>query len=261
MAIYDIDGNRIDVGGSEEYKKIRVLSYNVGNFDNGGTAGYSGNDLDGYIAEWARFLGSCNADIALLSESRRYIDSANTVTSKNGLYSKLFNYVSDFDNGSIPWAKVLATEIEQKNVISARFNNHGVSNAGYVGAKIIVNGVEIFVVATHLIHGGDDNIPTRVLEMQELVDLTSSYENVIIGGDLNTASLGQLDTFRNAGFSLANGGFLGTQNTWNSTKPSLPLDNVLVKGNNIKIRSFELLESSLSDHLPTIAEIIVLGNS
>jgi len=254
MAVFNLAGNRIDRGGE---KRIRVLSYNVGNFDDGGTSGHSGSDLAEYIASWTRFLGSCSADIALFTESRKYIDSANTTPSVSGLYANVFNSVSEYDQGNIPWNKVLATEATQTNVSKVTYVNRGSSAAGYVSAVLSINGVEVFVACTHLIHGGDENIQLRIAEMQELIAASAQYDNVIIGGDMNTASLAQLDAFTQAGYTLGNGGVFGTQNTWNSTSPTLPLDNVIIKGNKLKFRSFEVLDGTLSDHKAVIAEIAV----
>ena len=256
MGVYDIYGNSLI---ASDPKRIRILEYNVGNFSEGGTTGYTGGDLDGYIANWATFIGKESADISLITESRRYIDSGNTALSNGRLYSPLFKEVlDDYVTSGHNYGRVLLSQMEQSETVKKSFTNQSSSSSGYVGALMNVNGIDVFVVSVHFIHGGEPNYSVRALQMAELVNDISQYENVIIGGDLNTHDLSyELDTLKNAGFTFANGGIFGTHSTF-VTDANAPLDNVGIKGDKLKLVGFDVMtDIELSDHYPTITQILV----
>lgn len=260
MGVYDIYGNSLL---TEEPKRFRILEYNLGNFANGNFTGYNGNDLDGYIAEWATFIGSQNADLCLFTETRKYIDSGNTTLANNALFSKLFNNTLDYYNITTganidTQGKVLLSQNEQTNTAKVTYTNQLSSHSAYVGALIKLNGVDVYVVSTHLVHGGETNYSTRAAQMAELVSAVSNYDNVIIGGDLNTHDLSyELSTLTDAGFTFANGGVFGTHSTY-LTDPNAPLDNVGVRGNKLKLVGYKVLtDVTLSDHYPTITDILI----
>lgn len=254
---YDVDGNvrkaAYCVDGSVCYQaSIRILEYNVGNFANGETGGYSGNDLIGYIDTWKAFFNSCDADVALITESRKYIDSSNTTLSKTGLYEDVFGYCSENYGTSTPWGKVLLTNAAQSGVVSKRFTNQRSTSSGYVGASVTINGISVFIVSVHFIHDAN-NADIRALQMQELINDVSGYSNVIIGGDMNTPDISELSVLESAGFVFAN---TTPTNTYAYPTPTLPLDNVGIRGSGLAIKSFSALGAvSLSDHIPTITEI------
>ena len=252
MELFNSDGKRL----ANKYERIRILEYNVGNFDDGGTSGYSGNDLDGYIAEWATFIGKQSADICMFSESRKRIDSNNTVTAESGLYSPLFNEVLTY-NPSETWGIALLSQEGQSSTQTGQFTNQSSSQSKYAGALITINGIDVYVMAVHLIHGGSATQTVRAAQMAEIVSMVSTYDNVILGGDFNTHDLStELATLTNAGFTFANGGIWGTHSTF-VTDPDAPLDNVGIKGDKLKLISYEVLTDQLSDHYPTITEILV----
>lgn len=254
---YDKDGNIIHQSGDFI---IRVLEYNVGNFSHDpnygssdGISGYTGLNVSDYIAEWENFINSCHADIALITESRKYIDSSNSVLAESELYADVFNYQTSNYIAGTPWGKVLLTKAQQSNSVSKQFTRQRSSGNGYAGALITINDVDIYVVSVHFIHD-ESNSDIRTLQMQELLSDVSNYENVIIGGDLNTTNLSELSIMD--GFTFANG-TLATYNTWEYPNATYPLDNVGVKGNKLSLRSFTRLNSALSDHYPTLTEILV----
>ena len=268
MAIYDIEGNELnsaysidssflpqayDIEGYELLSTIKILEYNVGNFSQGGTTGYSGNDLAGYMSDWISFISSCNSDVCLFTESRKYVDSSNTTLSANGIYSNVYSNVLGY-YPSTNWGAVLLSNASQSDTKTVKFTNQSSSESKYVGAMINLKGVNVYVVSVHFIHGGTENATIRTAQMNELITALSSYDNVIIGGDFNTHVLTELSTLQSAGFTFANDGV----STFSVSDPTLPLDNVGVRGNKLSIQSFNVLSDvTLSDHMPTITEILV----
>lgn len=255
MPIYDISGNNIGTG----LMRCRILEYNIGNFSNGATSGYVGNDLDEYISEWARFIGASSADICLLTETREHIDSDNVVTAQNGLYAPLYKHVTVY-NPSENWGAGLLTTVPQKEKQTVIFENQpsGGGQSKFVGALLSLNGIEVYVVSAHLTHGGSSESSVRALQMQELISKIANYDNVILGGDFNTDNLDELAPFESAGFIFANGSVFGVNNTAPTDNPNNPLDNVGCRGNKLHLCMFAPDKNiTLSDHIPSIAEILI----
>lgn len=256
--VYDINGNNITENNIEP-KSYKILEYNIANYTGDGTFdGYSGDDLDGYVADWAKFIGSCNADICLFSENRTYIDSGNTLESKVGLFDKLYANVSEYGD-AVSWRVAMLTNVAQRNVRKAKFVNQ-VSGGGskYIAAEITLNDVDIFLIITHFVHGGITNTAIRQAQMRELIELAATHENVIIGGDFNTWDISETSVFADAGYTVGNGGVFGVQLTQPKPSPTYPVDNVCVKGSKLKLQLFDTnYDCVLSDHYPIIATVIV----
>lgn len=253
--IYNINGKEV----SSEPKRFRILEYNISNFTGDGTFdGYSGDNLNGYVADWTKFIGNNNADICLFTESRTYVNSGNTLNSKDGLFDKLYPHVSEYGD-SVPWRVAVLTNNVQKNIRKAKFTNQ-VSGSGskYIAVDITLNGVDICLIVTHFVHGGSSNATIRQKQMQELITLSANYDNVIIGGDFNTQDISEVSTFTDADFVMGNGGIFGEQFTQSKPTPTYPVDNVCIKGENLQLQSFKVLyDCELSDHYPTITDIII----
>lgn len=255
--VYDING--AEIIKTEEARRYTILEYNISNFTGDGSFdGYSGDDLNGYVADWASFIGGCNADICLFAENRTYIDSSNTFDSKTGLFEKIYPQVSEYGD-SVPWRVAVLTNNVQRNVRKAKFTNQ-VSSGGskYIAVDITLNGVDVCLIVTHFVHGGSANATIRKKQMQELITLSANYDNVIIGGDFNTQDISEVSTFTDAGFVIGNGGIFGEQFTQSKPTPTYPVDNVCVKGEKLRLQSFKVLyDCELSDHYPTITDIII----
>lgn len=239
---------------SREPKRYNVLQYNIGNFGNG----YNGNDLTGYIADWATFIGKCNADICLFSESRKFIDRGDSIESMTALYTKLYPYASKYGNINVPWEVAMLTNVEQANLDMGLFVNQQNSLSKYIAGEITLNGVDILLMSVHLVHGGSAATEVRYLQMQKLIDMASDYDNVIIGGDFNTQDITEMNKMVEAGFTIGNGGLFNVFLTQEPPTPEYPVDNVCIKGDKIKFQSFKALyDCALSDHYPTLSTLLI----
>lgn len=259
MATYKINGDR--VADLNEPAVFSFLAYNVGNFNDGEHSEWSGNDLDGYIAEWLQFFGECGSDVCLLSESRTYVDDANTASSKDRVYLPLYKYVSNY-NPSVLFGVALLSNKAQGNVHSGLFTNRISSESKYLYAVIEINGVDLFVAVTHLNHTVEgreqDSINTRAAQIGELITLASNYDNVLIGGDFNFNSNTENATFTNAGYIVSNGGIFGDFNTWSADDPRYPCDNVAIKGDKLKLKDFKTIHGVTDhDHLAVMAKVLI----
>lgn len=259
MAVYDISGDMIaDLPAVKEYN---ILAYNVGNFaDYGAHGGYSGDDLDGWITKWVQFFGKYSPDVCLLTESRLYVDSAMTALSKDRIYTPLYEFVSNYNN-STSWGVALLSNNAQNDVHSSLFDTLVSAESKYLYTIINLNDVNVFMAVAHLNHTvsgkEQESIAARAAQMAELIEIASDYDNVIIGGDFNVLSLSEMNPFITAGYTLGNGGIFGEFETWEDD-PSYPLDNILIKGNKLRLKDFETFEGVTShDHLATMAKILI----
>lgn len=256
MATYNLAGNSI-----EEPKEFKFLAYNVGNFSNGSTFGYVGNDLESYIVEWLRFFGEYTPDVCCLTESRTYIDNANTALSKDRLYLPIYKYATNY-NPSTEYGAVVLSNKAQNNIQSGLFATRVSSESKYICTTININGIDIFVAVAHLNHtvvGSEEaSINARAAQMAELIAKANGHDNVIIGGDFNIRTISEITPFVTAGYTLANGGIFGTFNTWPENEPIYPCDSIVFKGDNLTLKDFEIFSGvTEDDHLATMTKILI----
>lgn len=256
MAVYNANGESL-----EDAKIFNILAYNVGNFSDGTEYGYEGDDLDGYVKEWTRFFGGVHADVCLLSESRLYVDNANTLPSKEGLYQLLYKNVSNY-NPLNPYGIALLSDEQQKYLVYDHFQQRISSDSKYIGATLRLNGIDVFVVAVHANHTVEgheqESIAVRTAQLNEIISIASTYDNVIIGGDFNVNNVSEYSVFTNAGYKIANGGIFGDFDTWSEDDPQYPCDSVVVKGSKLQLKDFSVFKGVTNgDHLATIAKILV----
>lgn len=127
----------------------------------------------------------------------------------------------------------------------------------YTKTTINVNGKDIIFVETHLDwNQGNNGASFRKKQIDYLIETFKNVPHVILCADFNTSNIHEFQPFVDAGFTLANGGAHGTINTYSSSNPKSPIDNIIVKGFNIlnvKVTG----DNSLSDHL-LIKGVLVL---
>ena len=118
----------------------------------------------------------------------------------------------------------------------------------YSTVNLMINNDTIRFVETHLDwNEGSNGSKYRLSQMQKLIDTFKCYTHVIICADFNIANNSEYDIFKEAGFCLANCGDNGIFYTYPASNPDSALDNIIVKGFNIKNVS-TLRDPNLSDH-------------
>ena len=114
-------------------------------------------------------------------------------------------------------------------------------------------GKRIRVIAVHFA----TDASTRAREITDVINQTSNDDYVIIMGDMNASSISEYDPFVAAGFTMANGGYLGSLLTWNATSPTVPADNIVCKG--FAMKKIELFgDATLTDHKAIMAELTLI---
>ena len=264
--------------------KLRVVQWNIGGFthgDNGGDQGYDfGNRQAQYYIDlpiWKDTINDMDADVICCCEYNEVMlhgagGDPDVIAREEifGLFKhayiqpKLANYMM-----TAIFSHMRAESITRKEFDAQRSYGNPVHRY-YESAKYNIANKDVYVVATHLETGGEEDagVPVRLAQMDELIDYASDKEYVIICADFNASSFNddedrahgseQYNKFLEAGFKMANHGYLGDFNT--GEKVYSILDNIIVKGfdvSNIKIyddpnntsKQVELVqEHQLSDH-------------
>lgn len=237
---------------------LRVLGYNIGEFNWGRDGGLSEN-VDDKIANYKKFFGSVNPDIMLFAEMATNIDSSGTYPSDSTLLAPLFVKRANFHENAADTNLANAKTLESDGGVYLRNNNN--EYAGAVGRlvcdicnkKLIMSGGFLRVLST---------AQDRLEAFQNYLAAIASYDYSVIYLDTNV----QDDTERrniynaavSAGYQVCNGGYFGLMETLVPTSMYKPIDNIFVKGN-IKIKNFFVASSEYenlsSDHIPVIADL------
>lgn len=246
--------------------KLRIAHWNIGHFSLGANdnSSITHEQYPEMRQKWAEAINSINADIMLCCEYSNNIVNASgsdeAISARDTIFS-IYKYA---------WTSLAPSETSL--LASAIFSNHKMyrvsavpfahrSTPGrhyYVGT-LLIGGTIIKIVETHLdLHGnGSDADTNRALQIQQLIDDFADFDHVVIGGDFNVNSTSEYDAFVEAGYQMANLGYLGRINTHPSGTPTTPLDNIMCKGmaiNGIKIVN----EETLTDHCCIYADFTLI---
>lgn len=264
--------------GANVGDKIRVMSYNICQFNNDSSVYIS----DSKLLNLRKMFYQANADILMLQEDREYIDSGNTKASMNYMYLPVYPTTIGAGGANIRSKMSLTNGGTVFYNTTGRVLRYAVHT---IGSKVIL------VVSTHPIwkyngNEGDsaESIAARKTEYEELfkwvagaitlkngsnVDVTvPAHTHCIIGMDGNSATatdktnlLNEASTVRDGVYFVAgNGGAIGWYITEMRSAGSA-IDNIFVS-NNIIINSIESwndwYSKLYSDHVPVVADLTLL---
>lgn len=226
---------------------IVVVHWNIGHFSLGKAPDttISTDEADNMTSKYKELLDSVNADILGICEY-------NPTFSVNGdkTSSLLFNnYPFQCIGPKYSYncnAIFSRTKLHDTNV---QFYKKCVQERYYIESRLIINMHDVYFVETHLDwNQGTMGKGSRTEQISELVNRYKDTPYVIICGDMNIASLDELQPVIEAGFSLANRGEQGVYYTYPASKPYSSIDHIIVKG--FKILDVKTTgDARLSDHL------------
>lgn len=254
LCSYNIDnkyyGNlpRKTTSGSDQSinAKIKVCSYNLGMY----TMGYSSTpiteEMQPDIIDHARkFFSNYDCDILGLQENRSMLYD---ITTKAAIYDYLYPYYEDVAN----WT-CLKT---RREFISSGHGTFTAESRDYTYGTISLNGIDIFLMSVHFSLTPEH----RATDWSELLAILAQHEYFIVCGDFNAGNGGgtaqdEFNNAINAGYHVANGGYLGLMQTLGGSVKYY--DNIITSANIIICNSFvpDVFSSMDSDHLPVIAEL------
>ena len=233
---------------------LRVITYNVGHFNQGKLGGYQNADAAGALKRWRDWFAGQKADILLLQEWNAAFDKDGATNATNALLKPLYRNIhfGPARSQKSPWIyNGIATNLP--------FTPGGLvelSHPNYylVLGEVTVAGQKITVGSFHVPWQKDNHAEGIRLLVAEL----KRHKNFIIGGDTNAPDATQR-AFAEAGFNIANGAFgkwlptaAGSVKKGKTTNVSI---DQIITSKNIRVESALAPETGLNDndHLPVVA--------
>lgn len=250
------------------FTPIKTAIWNIGHFSGGGSPGTTITDAN-YAekkAQFRNYIQKLNADILMLPEySYRFA----TLTSRNvparedlfcdyqyGFVGKQRNYSCNALYSMMPiyglrdeqYACNQDAEITHSDAILA-------TDYCYSHGVFIIDNEEVHVIGTHCAFDLN-NDDVEINQYNELITLCANYKHVILLGDFNAVhDVDEFDLFRNAGYTLANHGYMGDLESYKFDMTNKCLDNIMVKGLGMKNIQMVSDTDNLSDHNAITCEL------
>lgn len=241
-----------------EPKHIRVIQYNIGKFNFGGTAGIetgAAQKLENY-KNWFAEMG---ADMVMMQEYVDYIDRDQTIDTAAQLFDPVYWYKSYEYKETIIYSNYLM----QKDDFSY-LQVSGDPPAWCIYADVHIKGRLFRIVSAVL------NVTSTEYQKLQCLDklinqICAGYDNVIICMDTNVGDYDEAvnirDYMASESFKSANWTYFGFIPTYR-IQPGVYryIDNVFVKGEArvVQVLTGEADYNDLaSDHYPVIADIVV----
>lgn len=277
MAIYDIDGNPIQVAYNADGNPLAEA------YDADGNPLYESSNqivVMTYNPQWFTGINGQQAmQNLIVSRNNPHIIGFQEF-SKNGSVSTVAsNMLTDYSYTQMSSHYnylYMASKIPMSNIQMADFVNQRGETRAYMKCDIQVDGKTITWINTHLDYQYDS---TQYAQMQEIFAIAEQCDYCIITGDFNNWAtsiadadyIGLYKPFVDAGYNLANcTAERGFTKTWTdssiATSPSemtYPTDNIITSSN-ISIDSvtfdttkFSYLNGNSIDHIPIVAQLTV----
>ena len=191
-------------------------------------------------------LENLNADILGVCEYNREFSKEGIIARDSILY--MFDYAYIGPKYQYNCNAIFTKGIPIYNEKYVSFS-HYVQHRYYTSVDLYINNHCIKFVETHLDWNQNENGATyRESQIKEIINHFQKDKYVILCGDFNNSyGIEEYDPFIQAGYEMANGGKYGSFFTYRAKDPSDIIDNIFVKGLDIKkVESF--CEPNLSDH-------------
>lgn len=246
---------------TEEKKKFKVMSFNVGHYDYGTGVGLPAESYNEKLINWRRFLGEYNdIDVMGIQEYDTRMDAANTIWSDDVLWNHYFPY--EVVTG-------METAIKSRDYIGRNYLGQLSTGRYYTAAT--VDGV--YFISVHLTPGVD-NAAIRTSEVNDILTIIGDHSRFVIFGDFNCEpgeETALYKKFTDAGYNIANCGWFGKYWTWTTDQEHdmndyenpegtvYYIDNIITSSD-IKIVNAKPINDYnklSSDHLPLYAELVI----
>ena len=261
-----VSGNLKDLSANIPVK-LRIAHWNVGHFALGTsyTSTITHEDYPVARQKWVEALNGINADILMLCEYSANIvnaeDEQEAINARLDIFGKIYNkyYIGSLPNATSYMRTAIFTNIALKNTKEVVYTHTVQGGRYYYCGEIMLGNTLVKLVETHLDwNQGNNGATYRAEQIQKLITDFADYPHVIIGGDWNVGNSNEYDAFVNAGYEMANHGWLGNINTYPAgDNPTSCLDNILCKG--FKINGIKIVnDATLSDHCCIYADFTLI---
>lgn len=248
--------------------KFRFAHWNVGHFTY--YDGIQGDDTPDIPAvdsaamaiRYKKAINEINADVLGVCEDDPVFDADDTA-SLPVLYEPRyaiceqgtkFNYMCASLYTNLPLKDVQVSQVYYPQTVQA--------NRYYKLMVATFNGHVVKFVETHLDwNQGDHGAEYRAAQIQKLISDFANDIHVVIAGDFNTIPTSDWDAFTNAGYVMANHGYIGDLITHvnHISQEQYSLDNIIAKG--FRISDIKVYESTfeLSDHAAIACDLTMIN--
>ena len=240
--------------------KLRYMHWNIGHFALGSSSDTTTTHADypTQHAKWVQHVNTINADVFGCCEyNTNFVNASGSdpaIVARDDIFSPYkYAYVgtkTGYNQQAIFSNKPFTStnEVTYSQVYQA--------GRYYLVGAIPLGSYTVKIVETHLdlnqsTHTGDK----RTAQIQQLITDFANDDYVIIAGDFNVADTSEYDTFKNAGYTTANHGYLGDIIT--QPAKSACADNIICKGfaiNNIQTVD----DQTVTDHKGIYADLTLL---
>lgn len=263
---YDTENSHEDriTNIENEPLKLRVASYNVGDF--------SGNGFDRGTADcktaYRKVIANTNADVIGLQEDTNTFDGV--VDQRDALYGmyKYYTRKGLYDYNY----KSFLSNVYVNNVKVVNYEGTGFSHPYFLVGEITIRKRVILIVSVH--YDWDDK-SRRASQIGQVKSYANQYERAIIMGDNNPCDYidgvkqsensmhsTELEIWKTDGYEPANGGYFGEWSTDIDAETKYgkvyPCDNIIVSSNTIKIQNaYSVRADWMADHAIVVADLII----
>ncbi len=232
---------------------IRVATMNYGLWNDGITKYVADDQVETVLAAWKEMLDDNDLDILAGQEWLQHFDRSNTLTAEEYVFGYKYPYQYSTTTGQ---GKNLVSKTECTGYKSIAHTQN--TNRMYTVAYTVLNGKKVCLIDAHLSIESDFSV-NRKAEYEDLLKVMDQEEYVIVFGDFNAYTPSEFDVFKEAGYTVVNGGALGTFDTWTnfdkaSTWTNKALDNIIVSSN-ITVLDAKVDRRDLSDHSMLVADL------
>ena len=272
---YDINKNI--VYPDESQSRLKVMTYNVGQWYEGGGVNVPADKDAIYYAMHDGILSANRPDILMIEEYWKILSK--TGRTAKSMLERYFPYVHEQGGDSGYFGRCICSKYPISDYTVNLYSTE--QERYYDSCTVSINGKTITLVVTHL----GLSVEAREPQIQELIEYLSNLDSFICCGDYNTPyswnstprseTVTEITQFLSAGFNLANCGDLGNFITSVGTDISsdgltVPdgvwrgwIDNVSSSSDlvpvaaHVDIRKISELQSgniTKIDHMPFVAE-------
>ena len=227
-----------------------VASHNIRDFntETGGVdEGCPDNLVSTNLPLWKEhFSKTINADFLTIQEWFQYFDKNHTINAYDEILKQFYPYKYELGSGGQYTNRIILSKHK------CTFTNLNVfANVGTQIPMLLttINGKSVVVVCW--LQSIADTAEQRAIYTKNAINYLSNFDCVIFAGDTNIASMSELETWTDEGYTAGNGGYWGDIQTCGTEC----IDNVIVKG--AIMNGFEAKGEITSDHKAVISEIVI----
>ena len=256
MSVMNVDDLNALLSVNDDTVRIRVAQWNIGKLNLGkpGKTSITKDIRETKVADYSSFIDDVQADIFFFNEFAPFFSLKDSINedkedlTRNAILSKYKECHYGPRYGAN--CNCIATNLSKLDSIKVVDYTKKDQHRYYLSSDIVVRGIKIKVVSTHL-----DIKDERINQVKELLEAFANDKYVIICGDFNIKAVSEYHVFKKNGYNVANQGFAGNIKTYRTSNSGACLDNIITKG--LDIVNVTAYKTALSDHYAIASDMIL----